>query len=372
MPTTPIVQFGTSRFLQAHADLFISEALQEGKALGQITVVQSSGDTSRARRLLALADPAGYSVEVKGVAQGELVDTVRTVRSVARALSLPSDIAEVSDLVRDQARIIISNTADAGFRPQNADKVAEFSQHMSYPAKLTWFLFQRFKAGGSPIQVMPAELIPKNGAVLCDLVLSVAEIYSKEFQSWLQSEVLWVNSLVDRIVSEPLEPAGAVAEPYALWAIENQPGLIVPCEHPDVRVIEDLEQVEALKLYILNLGHTYMVSRWLAEGSSSRQFVRETIEDATELADLEDLYAREVVPAFAARGGAEEAEAYVKTTIDRFRNPFLDHRLEDIAQNHAEKVERRIASFLKWAKAGDPNLQMPRLETVTSTSTLGG
>ena len=31
--TTPILQFGTSRFLQAHVDLFISEALDAGHAL---------------------------------------------------------------------------------------------------------------------------------------------------------------------------------------------------------------------------------------------------------------------------------------------------------------------------------------------------
>ncbi|MES0882555.1 mannitol dehydrogenase family protein [Roseibium sp. SCP14] len=371
MPTTPIVQFGTSRFLQAHADLFISEALREGRALGRITVVQSSGDASRASRLQALADPEGYSVQIKGVDQGELVDTVRTVQSVARGLSLPFDLAEIAAIIKGKARIIISNTADAGFRPQDADKTAEFSAQMSYPAKLTWFLFQRFRAGGEPIQVMPAELIPQNGTVLRGLVLSIAQIYPEEFRAWLQSEVLWVNSLVDRIVSEPLEPAGAVAEPYALWAIENQPGLIVPCEHPDVRVVDDLEQVETLKLYILNLGHTYMVSRWLAAGSLSRQFVREAIEDDVELADLKDLYAREVVPAFAAQGRAEEAEAYVKTTIDRFQNPFLDHKLSDIAQNHAEKVDRRIGSFLKWAKASDPDMQMPRLEAVVG-STISG
>ncbi|MES0811083.1 mannitol dehydrogenase family protein [Roseibium sp. SCPC15] len=371
MPTTPIVQFGTSRFLQAHADLFISEALQEGRALGRIAVVQSSGDASRASRLQALADPAGYSVQVKGVDEGELVDTSKTVGSIARGLSLPSDLAEVTDLIKAQARIIISNTADAGFRPQQADAVAEFSQHMSYPAKLAWFLFQRFTAGGNPIQVMPAELIPQNGAVLRDLVLSIAQIYPEEFRAWLQSEVLWVNSLVDRIVSEPLEPAGAVAEPYALWAIENQPGLIVPCEHRDVRVVDDLEQVETLKLYILNLGHTYMVSRWLTADTASRQFVREVIEDDVELADLKDMYMREVVPAFAAQGRGEEAEAYVKTTIDRFRNPFLDHRFSDIAQNHAEKVDRRIDSFLKWARASDPDMQMPRLEAVVG-STISG
>jgi tagaturonate reductase len=43
-----------------------------------------------------------------------------------------------------------------------------------------------------------------------------------------------------------------------------------------------------------------------------------------------------------------EAEAYVVTTLDRFLNPFLDHRVADIAQNHVTKVERRIAAFLDW------------------------
>ena len=41
MNMNPILQFGTSRFLQAHADLFISEALQQqdGEALGGIMFI---------------------------------------------------------------------------------------------------------------------------------------------------------------------------------------------------------------------------------------------------------------------------------------------------------------------------------------------
>ncbi len=56
---TPILQFGTSRFLQAHADLFIGEALERGEALGRITVVQTTGAPERAGRLAALAAPGG-------------------------------------------------------------------------------------------------------------------------------------------------------------------------------------------------------------------------------------------------------------------------------------------------------------------------
>ncbi|PVB60106.1 mannitol dehydrogenase family protein [Labrenzia sp. 011] len=368
MPTTPIIQFGTSRFLQAHVDLFISEAIAEGQDVGPIAVVQTSGDPSRAQRLKALAKPDGYEVRIKGIENGSLVETSRTVTSIRRALSLPDDLDEVSRIVAEEAGIILSNTADAGFQSRAADESTEFSIDMSYPAKLAWFLFQRFSRGARPVQVMPAELIPENGKVLKELVLAIAALYPPEFAAWLDAHVTWVNSLVDRIVSEPLEPAGAVAEPYALWAIEDQRGLILPCRHPSVQVVGDLEQIETLKLYILNLGHTYLVARWLAAGRTSLQFVRELMDSPDFGPDLVDLYRKEVIPGFAAHGRKQEAERYAVTTIDRFKNPFLDHRLADIAQNHREKTDRRIASFLSWARKADPALEMPRLDAAVQAT----
>lgn len=367
MSTTPIVQFGTSRFLQAHVDLFVSEALDRGEALGQISVVQSSGDAARANRLKALADPAGYDVLIKGVDGGTLVNTAQKIKSIRKTYSLPADVQDVAGIISEDAEIIISNTADAGFKRQSQDTDTEFSAGMSYPAKLTWFLHQRFRSGSKPLQVMPCELVPQNGSVLRDLVLEIAASYSPDFQDWLSSNVLWVNSLVDRIVSEPLEPAGAVAEPYALWAIEDQPGLKLPCKHPSIKVVQDLEEVETLKLFILNLGHTYLVSRWLKSKDNPKQFVRDMMDDPEDLADLEDLYRQEVVTGFKAHGREQEAEAYVATTLDRFRNPFLDHRLADIAQNHEEKTQRRVAGFLAWVQRADPAMKMPRLEKLAQT-----
>lgn len=43
---TPILQIVTSRFRQAHADLFIGEALETGAALGLSTVAQSTADAA--------------------------------------------------------------------------------------------------------------------------------------------------------------------------------------------------------------------------------------------------------------------------------------------------------------------------------------
>ena len=76
-----------------------------------------------------------------------------------------------------------------------------------------------------------------------------------------------------------------------------------------------------------------------------------------------DLYEAEVVPGFAAHSMGEEAAAYVTTTMERFDNPFLDHRIKDIASGHRQKMQRRIGGFMEWVKVnGGPD--MPKLDAL--------
>ena len=362
MTPTPILQFGTSRFLQAHADLFISEALAQGHALGPVTVVQSTGDAGRSHRLRALSAPGGYPVRVRGLLDGQPVDHSQQVTSISRTLSTVTDWPEVVRVAVQEARIILSNTSDSGFAPMPADAADTFDQAMSYPAKLTRLLHARFAAGGAPVQIMPTELIVDNGQVLKIRVLELAK--GAAFRAWLETDVAWVNSLVDRIVSEPLEPAGAVAEPYALWAIQDQPGLILPCTHPSIQVVKSLEQAEALKLFILNLGHTVMAQDWLDRGSAAPGLVREVMADPLRRADLMALYEGELIPGFAAAGLEAKVRDYIGVTLGRFSNPFLDHKLSDIAQNHSQKISRRIGGFLTWAASHGHFGPSPRLRRI--------
>lgn len=351
MSITPVLQFGTSRFLQAHADLFLSEGPD---AIGPVTVVQSSGNADRRGRLAALAAREGFPVRVQGFDNGKPVDFETRVTSIRRALSTETDWPEICRIAVEEAQIILSNTSDSGWVPKPADASAEFDQGMSYPAKLTQLLKARFAAGGSGLQVMPTELIARNGDRLRDRVLQIAGALDPALADWIAQEVVFVSSLVDRIVSAPIEPAGAVAEPYALWAIEDCPKLVVPSRHPAVKVVADLERTEKRKLFILNLGHTWLVQDW-QDRSGTEVFVRDLMGNPAIRSRLERLYADEVLPGFAARG-ISEAPAYVQTTLDRFSNPFLEHRLSDIVQNHAEKIQRRIGAFLDWSGVKAPQL----------------
>ena len=359
MPT-PILQFGTSRFLQAHADLFVSEALDKGEALGRITVVQTTGSPERAGRLAALAAPGGYPVIVRGRKDGRDIEQEQRVTSVARTLSTATDWSEVCRIFREEAEVVISNTGDTGYKVEANDRDGPVPA--SFPGKLLALLHDRFRASRRTLTILPCELVSRNGDVLKRLILSLqADRYPEsDFRDWLSGDVIWANTLVDRIVSEPIEPAGAVAEPYALWAIERQPGLTTPCTHPNIQVVDDLTPYEKLKLHILNLGHTVLADIWLAEKRPKEETVKAILAEADVRRRLLAIYHDEVVPGFADRGLGREAEAYAAATLERFDNPFLEHRLSDIANHHAEKRVRRIGDFLAWA----PGVPMPRLAAI--------
>ncbi len=367
-PMTPILQFGTSRFLQAHADLFISQALEKGEALGRITVVQTTGSADSAQRVQALASGTGYPVRIQGAENGRTVDEEHWSTSIAGALQAGPDWALIRQAIRYDVQVVISNTGDTGYVLDAADTAsclaAEAPPPRSFPAKLLVLLHDRWQANSdAPLSLFPCELVSRNGDVLRDLIIELAAEWGIDtgFPQYLRETCRWANSLVDRIVSQPIQPVGAIAEPYAIWAIERQPGLVLPCTHPCVVVTDQLEQYEQFKLFMLNLGHTWLAERWLKEGRAEGETVFQAMNDPLLRGSLEDLWKREVLPVFAAKGQGDQAQDYLASVRDRFLNPFLQHRIADIAQNHEEKKRRRFLPVVAMGQ-GIAGLEQPKLE----------
>jgi tagaturonate reductase len=84
--------------------------------------------------------------------------------------------------------------------------------------------------------------------------------------------------------------------------------------------------------------------------------------DKATRAKLDQLYAEEVLPVFAAIGMGDEAQAYLKTVIERFSNPFLDHRLAEIFTNHKAKKQRRFGGLIELADTNGVRVGQPRLK----------
>lgn len=367
MLNTPILQFGTSRFLQAHADLFVSEALAHGEALGGITVVQTTDSPASTARLAALAQ--GYEVIVRGLRGGEPVEERQRVTSVQAAFSTARDWALLrAGFAAGGVQVVLSNTGDAGYQGFDTDSAAQLAASAAaprgFPAKLLVLLHGRWqRAPEAPLTLLPCELISRNGDTLRGLVSKLAQQWQlpAEFQAWLLAHPVWANSLVDRIVPEALAPAGAVAEPYALWAIERQPRLVLPCKHPAIVLTDELQEFERLKLWLLNLGHTVLAELWLRAGQPPGMTVLDAMRDLAWHRVLQGVWQDEVLPVFEALGQGLAARDYLVELRSRLLNPFVAHRLADIAQNHVVKKQRRLAPVVACARDRRPGLAQPWL-----------
>ena len=346
--------------------------------MGGITIVQTTQSASSRARIAALKDSHGYPVHIRGYDAGSVVDRVIQCHAVQDALIAGDDWPVIRRAFVDHVRVVVSNTSDAGYRVDERDSSEVVKDEAcvphSFPAKFLALLHERWRERPEAgVTVFPCELVQDNGATLRDIVAGLAGQWSlsTSFVDYLRNQCAWVNSLVDRIVSQAIEPVGAVAEPYALWAIERRPGMELLCTHDQIIVTDDLRRFERLKLFFLNLGHTWLAEGWLRDKRDPLQTVFDAMNDPLLRDELEGVWNDEVLPVFRSLGSKDEAARYIDSVRDRFLNPFLGHRIADIAVNHEEKVRRRILPFLELAASESPGAMQPRLRSVLRAHGVG-
>ena len=346
-----ILQFGAGNFLRAFADLFIDEMNRDpGTAVGKIQVIQSTG-TDRA----AAINCAGgrYHVAIQGFRTGSVVNETLEVASIERAYHAGTEWAAILELAQDpRLHLILSNTTEAGLALDEADNRFGDLVPASFPAKLLAVLLHRHQAGLPPLWIMPCELLDRNGQKLRDLVLQQANRWevSGEAVTWLREECRWVNTLVDRIVPGPpkshpllgIDPLLLSAEPFAFWAIETDDPESFPLRHPAIVTAPDIAPYTLRKVRLLNGAHSALVCKAPEFGIET---VRECVEHPELGPWLERLLFQEVVPVLVDR--CDDPEGFARSVLDRFRNPFLEHRLASIALNHDAKVAVRLRPTLE-------------------------
>lgn len=341
-----ILQFGAGRFLRAFVDRFVQHANDAGRGVGSVVVVQSTPGT---RAELLGANSGGFHVVMRGYENGEVVDRVEPVRSVSRALVASDAWPAVLEVARSpDLKYIISNATEAGYVLDDADSAdGAHGVPRTLPAKLTQVLWSRFRAEREPLTIIPCELIERNAAKLSELVATQAERLKlpAEFQAWIR-RCLWLNNLVDCMVTPPptdhpltaKDPLFTSAEPYALWAIEKPAGRDVPLfAHPAIRLVDELSPFYLRKVRILNGLHSAMVAKFLPAGFET---VQDVLRNPVATRWVRALLYEEIVPTIAYR--VDDVAEFADQTFDRLRNPFMRHKLADIALNHAAKVNVRL------------------------------
>lgn len=369
LPELPekVLQFGTGVLLRGLPDYFIDKANKAGIFNGRIVVVKSTdkGNTDAYQEQDNL-----YTHCIQGIMQGRKVGEYIVNASISRVLSATAEWEKIlACAASPEMEIIISNTTEVGIT-LSADDV-HAAPPASFPGKLLAFLLHRYQHfKGDPekgMVIIPTELIPDNGTKLKDILLELARRNQLEapFMQWLTTANHICNSLVDRIVPGALPAAAHAAaeqqlgyedklmimsEPYSLWAIETDNETVrnkLSFYQTDSGVVltPDINVFRELKLRLLNGTHTLSCGLAALAGFET---VKDAMEDAAMESCISALMKHEIVPAITDVAIREDAALrFAGSVLDRFRNPYIEHRWLSITMQYTSKMKMRVIPVLQ-------------------------
>lgn len=357
-----ILQYGEGNFLRAFADVYFHTLNQESGNYGIYVIKPTPSNKSDMLKLFEKQQNQ-YHVILRGSENGETVETFSKVDAIKKVINPFEDHESYIALAKDSnLKIIISNTTEAGICFNPNDKIDEFNK-ITYPAKLTKFLYERYEAGLDGVYLLPAELIDNNADELKKCVDAYIVLWNlpADFKRWNDEQNFYCNTLVDRIVSgyprdeetknhlESLigETDGlmTIGEPFGLWAIEKK-GYIAKYikegnHNIDVVLTDDIGYYKKRKVRVLNGSHTNLVPAGLMLGAET---VYDCMTDEKLSAFVETTLKNEINPYVSS--DIKATTAFANSVKDRFLNPFLNHMLADIALNSVSKWKaRNLPSF---------------------------
>lgn len=367
-----VLQFGTGVLLRGLPDYFINKANQQGIFNGRIVVVKSTDKGG----VDAFADQQNiFTQAIRGIEEGQHIDENVLNVAISRTLSAKTEWAAIlATAASPDMQIVISNTTEVGIQLVDDDLSAQ--PPVSFPGKLTAYLYERFKAfngsAESGLVIIPTELLPDNGGKLKEIVLEQARRHElpAEFMSWLENANRFCSSLVDRIV--PGAPAPEVksaveeilgytdellimSEVYRLWAIEGDEKVkeVLTFAQADTGVIiePNIDVYRELKLRLLNGTHTLCVGLCYLYGLD---IVRQAMENAETAQFIEDLMQQDLAPAIPYPIELAKAHEFGNQVLDRFRNPAIRHQLIDITVQYTAKMKmRNVPTILQHYQSND-------------------
>ncbi|XZF16292.1 tagaturonate reductase [Chitinophagaceae bacterium MMS25-I14] len=363
-----VLQFGTGVFLRGLPDYIIDQANRKGIFNGRIIVVKSTGSGATD----AFARQQGlYTLCIRGVENGREIRENIINASISRVLSARDEWSKILEYAASETlQVIISNTTEVGITLVKNDRITS-QPPVSFPGKLLAFLYERYRVFGgtekSGMVIIPTELVPDNGTLLKNICIELAALNQLEpaFINWLANANDFCNSLVDRIVPGRLpdkEAAGIrqqngytdelmiMSEPYALWAIETDRErtreiLSFGQANEGVVITNDISKFRKLKLYLLNSAHTLSCGLALLSGFDT---VKEAMANPFFEQFISGLICSEIAGSIIGKEiKEEEVQRFGKMVLDRFRNPFIEHRWQSISMQYTSKMLMRSVPVLQ-------------------------
>ena len=365
-----IVHLGVGAFQRAHLAVVNEAALHASGDLrwGVVGVSLRRPDTCA-----ALAPQAGlYTLATRDAGpDGAPRETLQVIGNLLELLVAPDDPGAVLERIADPHTRIVSLTvtekgyhhvpATGALRADDPD-IAHDLAHPAAPRTALGFIVhalqRRRERGLAALTLLSCDNLPANGDTLRGLVLGFALQVDPALHDWIATACTFPNAMVDRIVPRTSEADRArvaarlgledawpvVGEPFLDWAVEDRFANGRPAwDRGGARFVDRAAPFEKLKLRMVNGSHSalaylgavagwHTVDRALAVPALQRY--------------LDTLMRDEIAPTLPALPGLDLAD-YRARLLQRFANPALQHRTQQIAMDGSQKLPQRLLATVR-------------------------
>lgn len=357
-----IVHLGLGAFHRAHQAVYTERLLAAGDRRWGILGV-SLRDPSVVNTLAG--QDYLYSVTQK---HGNVAQT-QVVGAVCGALFAPKSLDQVlAALANPQTTVVSTTVTEKGYsqNPATSDldlndpRIQHDLENPDAPMTTLGVLAAgiRRRASHAPLTLLCCDNMAGNGDVLRKLLVQFAGHLDAGLANRLASDIGMPNSMVDRIVPAATpasldvaaaalglrDEAAVVCEPFSQWVIEDRfTGPRPAWEDAGAVLTGDVRPYQEMKLRLLNGTHSAIAYAGqlcdlptVAEAMAHPQvgaFVRRLM--------LEDLRASVSCPPH------YDLERYCQDLLQRFENPTLAHKTEQIASDGSQKVPVRWLPALR-------------------------
>jgi len=366
-PPVRMVHLGLGNFFRAHQAWYTDRSPDAG----EWGIAAFTGRRSEPARRLAAQD--GLYTLVTRAGGGDRFDIVSSLSHAHGAEDHGSWLGLVAS---PDVRVVTLTVTEAGYllgadggierdRPEvQADAGAlrgdPATPVRTAPARLVAGLIARRRVDAGPLTLVPCDNLPGNGAALARVVGEMADLVAPGLGTRLLASVTCVTTMVDRITPRTtpdlLETVAAatglddrapvVTEPFSEWVLSGTFAAGRPrWEDAGATFTDDVAPFEQRKLWLLNGAHSLLAYTGASRGHTT---VDEAFADEACRAWLQAWW-EEASPYLTLPHDA--VVAYRAALEERFANPRIRHRLDQIAADGSQKLAVRILPTLRRERA---------------------
>ncbi|WP_217909044.1 mannitol dehydrogenase family protein [Marinomonas primoryensis] len=364
---TKIVHFGFGAFHRAHQGVYTDElASQYNSDWGICEVSLFSGkplleQLQQQQHLYSVVEKntAGPAVKVIGCVRESMHPALDGKQAIINKMTEPQ-VAIMSLTITEKGYCSDTNTGQLdALNPMIQQDLQTPLEPNSVIGYLVQALRVRRNKGLPAFTVMSCDNLQENGHVARNAVVGFARLLDASLADWIQANVSFPCTMVDRIVPAITEetqndittllgvadPCGIACESFRQWVIEDD----FVAGRPDwdlvgAEFVNNVVPFEEMKLRMLNGSHSFLAYLGYLAGYEN---IADTMADPAYKKAALALMLDEQAATLTMPEGTDLA-AYASSLIDRYCNINIKHRTWQIAMDGSQKLPPRLLNSIRY------------------------